>query len=358
MAERYDYDLDETLNLYLDGRLSGEKLEAFERRMQSDPKLRRAVEFHRGLTLDLREETPSLPPGYAGRAQARLRADAGAARESRRLFWFSSPGSLRILATAGVMLVVALVLWPVARRAMSPTSDALDFPDSIDRGAAVGQEPAQPDEETLEALRSLGYISSGGGGVDEKDAQPVDVIADKVSGSAAVENPSKAELPGIAAGRERPSDGVAKERAALSDEEIKQVPAGALLLARKGKSKGDDPAGDGMAFQVLSVGRAPGLGRDHEVIAADGAWLALFEGSRDGPPVIDFTRERAVLLQEALGSDPTARLNVDTVTVQAGILVITCRVERPEASADETFGPGQVVLVPAGDLPIRIVILP
>ena len=51
-------------------------------------------------------------------------------------------------------------------------------------------------------------------------------------------------------------------------------------------------------------------------------------------------------------------MNVDTVTVQAGILVITCRVERPEASADETFGPGQVVLVPAGDLPIRIVILP
>ncbi len=54
MAERYDYDLDETLNLYLDGRLSGEKLEAFERRVRSDPKLLRAVEFHRGLTLDSR----------------------------------------------------------------------------------------------------------------------------------------------------------------------------------------------------------------------------------------------------------------------------------------------------------------
>ncbi len=46
MAERYDHDLDETLNLYLDGRLSGEKLEAFERRVRSDPKLLRAVEFH------------------------------------------------------------------------------------------------------------------------------------------------------------------------------------------------------------------------------------------------------------------------------------------------------------------------
>lgn len=423
MAERYDYSLDETLNLYLDGRLSGEKLEAFERRMQSNPKLRRAVEFHRGLTLDFREETPSLPPGYVERARARLRADAGAAREPRRPFWFSSPASLRILATAGAMLVVALIVWPVARRAISPTSDALDFPDSNDRGAGVAQEMGQPDEETLEALRSLGYISSGGGGVDEKDAKPGDAMADKVSGPAVVEGPAGAGSRGIAPSPrsaseirkkklkeegikdvrsdegfdDRPaSSRVERDRAAAlpyqpvtpsvqttpdaekadtepdvnADDQERQAvgsagardavtePARGFFFGRAAATKSGDPAGEGMVFQILSVGRSPEVGSDHEVIAAAGAWSTLFEGSGDDPPALDFTKQRAVLLREALGGDPPARLNVETVAVQAGVLVITCRVERPEDAADATFGPGQVVLIPAGDLPIRVVILP
>ncbi len=283
------------------------------------------------------------------------------------------------------MLVVALILWPVARRAISPASDAPNLPDSTDRGAGGIQEAGQPDEETLEALRSLGYISSGGRDPDTTGAQPEDAVADKESDlmprgttktvlgrTASAPQPApelqKKKEAGRSADRsadlsatsrlepekasgaetERRLDAVARQRVARPQEELKPALS----------EQDTEAAGESKSFQILSVGRAPELGRDHEVITATRTWSSLFEKSGEEPPVIDFTKQRAVLLHEALGSEPPARLSIETIAVQAGMLVITCRVERLEGSADATLAPGQIVLVPAGELPIRVVILP
>ena len=143
-------------------------------------------------------------------------------------------------------------------------------------------------------------------------------------------------------------DAVARQRVARPQEELKPALS----------EQDTEAAGESKSFQILSVGRAPELGRDHEVITATRTWSSLFEKSGEEPPVIDFTKQRAVLLHEALGSEPPARLSIETIAVQAGMLVITCRVERLEGSADATLAPGQIVLVPAGELPIRVVILP
>src|SRR5262249_43409779 len=43
----------ESLGLYLDGRLEGERGREFEKRLRKDAALRECVEFHRGLTLEL-----------------------------------------------------------------------------------------------------------------------------------------------------------------------------------------------------------------------------------------------------------------------------------------------------------------
>src|SRR2546428_2301779 len=74
MKGRLSRDLEEKLSLYLDGRLPKADRAEFERRIESDPDLREAVEFHRGLTLEFHEEAPPLPRGYAERARARLEA--------------------------------------------------------------------------------------------------------------------------------------------------------------------------------------------------------------------------------------------------------------------------------------------
>jgi anti-sigma factor RsiW len=65
MTRRIDPELEERMNLYLDGRLSGAQRAEFERLIEADEGLREAVEFHRGLTLEFQEEAPPLPRGFA-----------------------------------------------------------------------------------------------------------------------------------------------------------------------------------------------------------------------------------------------------------------------------------------------------
>src|SRR5258707_3703097 len=74
---------EERLSLYLDGRLPPSERVEFERRIETDPELREALEFHRGLSLEFHEEAPPLPRGDAERARARLKQAGGAAVPAR-----------------------------------------------------------------------------------------------------------------------------------------------------------------------------------------------------------------------------------------------------------------------------------
>src|SRR5260221_12195351 len=74
---------EERLSLYLDGRLPPSERVEFERRIETDPQLREALEVHRGLSLEFHEEAPPLPRGYAERARARLKQAGGAAAPAR-----------------------------------------------------------------------------------------------------------------------------------------------------------------------------------------------------------------------------------------------------------------------------------
>src|SRR5260221_14264198 len=68
---------EERLSLYLDGRLPPSERVEFERRIETDPELREALEFHRGLSLEFHEKAPPLPRGDAERARARLKQAGG-----------------------------------------------------------------------------------------------------------------------------------------------------------------------------------------------------------------------------------------------------------------------------------------
>ena len=112
----------------------------------------------------------------------------------------------------------------------------------------------------------------------------------------------------------------------------------------------------GPAFRIVSVARGPKLGRDHEVIETARAWRTLFEALGEEPPAVDFRTERGVLLRDGLGSERTARLRVVSVMSSASMLSIICRVESVPAGEEEVPTAGQAVVLPASDLPIRIVV--
>ncbi len=188
MTRRIDPILEETMNLYLDGRLSGPERAEFERRIERDEELREAVEFHRGLTLEFQEEAPPLPRDFAARARARLgRTRAGGAVEEmapatrrRELPWWRNHFALATLGAAVAALLVVLVypplrlhLWqggPEAERvATGPRAPDKGAPQPGAAGSAGGHLRADSDEATLQALRSLGYIASGKPGTAKKD---------------------------------------------------------------------------------------------------------------------------------------------------------------------------------------------
>jgi hypothetical protein len=395
MAERFDHELDERLNLYLDGRLSGAELEAFERRMRTDPSLRRAVEFHRGLILDFREEDPPLPPGFAERARARLQAagtvtagDAAAriARAPGGAGRWSSPVSLRIVATAAAVIVLAVVLWPVAQRWMSdagwlaPPSSPMDEETRLRalalqadleqaRNAPVvefhkskpraAEEPPEPDEETLQALRSLGYLASGKKVEAADESAGTDLKDDRRTAEArpepALDKAKVGDLAGPAAGEyETRAEPAAKEAVVPTESTVAMTDSnGAPESKVSGSALGtiEKPA-----YRIVAVGRAPELGRDHEVIETPTAWRTLFSASGDEPPAVDFRTHRAVLLRDRLGSEPPWRLRVLSIASSASGLSITCRVERASAPEDDAGAAGQAVILGASDLPVRIVV--
>ncbi|HYS77411.1 MAG TPA: sigma factor-like helix-turn-helix DNA-binding protein, partial [Candidatus Dormibacteraeota bacterium] len=146
----------ETMNLYLDARLPVVQRGEFERRIQSDSSLREQVEFHRGLTLELQEETPPLPRDFVTRVHGRIERaretlalvdqatlsagwePAAAAAPPARRRW---PLVVAASVAAGVIVVLSVALLFALRRSPAAPGTAgagsvRDTRPGDDRGAA------------------------------------------------------------------------------------------------------------------------------------------------------------------------------------------------------------------------------
>lgn len=326
-----DHALFETMNLYLDGRLPGDQRGEFERRLQSDSRLRERVEFHRGLTLELHEEAPPLSRDFArrihdslGRARetlalvdklaqsagwehpalvAGLESLAGTASRpaGRRLPWWPAAAVVAL-----VFVAAATAFWIAQRRPATAPAPAAP---EVSQSNLSGGPPATQDEATIEALRSLGYLAHA------------------------------RDLP-------------AREPAA------RKTAPGAVARPSPRPAAPSPPEPAVVAWRAVPVGKVPELGRDHEVIRTAVEWAALFEGNGAPSPEVAFDREMVILLRHDLGSDPPAVLAVAAVVQTAEAIVVECRRE-PSPAGAEAAGPpagGQAIILPISDLPVRVVI--
>ncbi len=359
----------ETMNLYLDGRLPPDRRGAFERRMQIDSSLRERVEFHRGLTLELHEEAPALPRDFI----ARLREQLEKMRETLLLVDQATevvglePGSgppavERIAPPAGrhlspwaavagavifLIVGVGLGLWMSRRRADGATEQ---------RQPAAGAIPAAtPDEATIEALRSLGYLAPGKehSSVIPNKTTPTVPAAKKSppppGGTKRVKSPTLASPTSNAT--PSPSETPAAAPSPTPEEAATPSPTPAAPSIEA------TPQESPLAWRVIPVAKAPGQGRDYQVIRTSQEWAALFEDT-GAPPSIGFDGEMVVLLRYDLVSDPPARLVVASVNNTGGELLIECRRQQPESEAGPATpaSAGQALVVPISDLPIRVVV--
>ncbi|MFQ5877496.1 MAG: hypothetical protein ACE5JH_07400 [Acidobacteriota bacterium] len=382
MAGRHDHDLDEQLNLYLDGLLTEQEREEFESRLGSDHALRRAVEFHRGLTLEFREEAPPLPRGFAGRARRRLeeaeagpRAEGASPPSATPVFplWRSAVG-LRVIGAVAAMLTLALVLWPYMKRGPEEPPPGLGTGLSERDGTALRQPPgfrddvgageveSVPDEETLEALRSLGYLASGKEGAVPPEPEPEKGTARRGLASRREPNPPGIPAALEAVGAEQPKrpSAAGPERAEVARVEAERraeaaPPPVAIAAAEEAEPPPRRaPAEPRPPFRVAPARRAPELGRDHEVVRSQEAWSTLVAAAGGRTAGIDFEAEMAILLRDDLGSDPPARLRVVSVRWFPGSIRIT--VERVPSGTEGPASPGQAVILPASELPVHILV--
>jgi len=405
---------EERLSLYLDGRLPPSERVEFERRIETDPELREALEFHRGLSLEFHEEAPPLPRGYAERARARLKQAGGAAvpagapgrdgttfapdpdrgRISRS--WWRGPVGLSLAASAAALIAVLSVAGPARWLRSRPPEQVASAanPASADGGAGGARVKEQADQETIDALRSLGYLSSGRPeaapeGTRKKSARSSVANGPRPSGPAA--KTSAAQAPAVKAPAARESatrapvsgSSQAPERARVvaaapgKKEESKQErvaqpaateaaaparqAAEAEGMALAGKASIDEAsavtATGSIPFRVVSLAAAPGPGRDYLLIRTGEAWAAFAGGAGRAAPVASFDAEMLVVLRDDLERDPPERLRVLRVTLGAEEIVIVCRVEAQPIGADaKPAGPGQGVVLAADARPVRIVV--
>ncbi|HKB08618.1 MAG TPA: sigma factor-like helix-turn-helix DNA-binding protein [Candidatus Polarisedimenticolia bacterium] len=383
----------ETMNLFLDDRLPREQRAAFEKRLMTDAALRDRVEFHRGLALDLHEEAPALPRDYIDRLRERL--DRG--RETLALVdqvaqtagWepaAATPGPeasraatgrpwrfIAILSGAAIVLVIGVVLggWAARRRPPAPAPGP--------EGAAVeapARPGATPDEATVEALRSLGYLApakeqpkkradgpaepragaAAAGTTPKPAASPVALVTKPSPLPAASPSPSPIVIaaptpapapPGAAPAVPTPT--ASQEGAATEAASPASTPS-----ATPSATPSEAPP---LAWRVIPVGRAPATGREFQVIRTTLEWNALFEGAGE-PPAVNFDERMVVLLRSELPGEPPARLKVAAVRNTGEALLFECGRESPEAGAPpaDAAAAGLAVVVPLSDLPIRVVV--
>jgi len=352
----------ETMNLYLDARLPNEQRNEFERRMQADTALQEQVEFHRGLTLELHEETPPLPRDFLSRIQGRIEraretlalvdeAALSAGWEPVSVETPSRPRRWPIVvlgaAAAGLIVALSVALVIVVRRSSSVPGSA---PAGHSEQQPAGAPAPTPDQATIEALRSLGYLAPGKERTPKNPpAKPArSPKAAKSSAGSAGSTPAATPAPaGTPAAAATPVPAGTPASAG--------TPAPAPSPASTPPSPGpEEPAA---AWRVLRVERVPEPGLDHQVIGSRSAWALLF-GEGAPVPGIDFEKEMGILLGYGPTGDPPSFLIVTSVQVSGEALVIGCRTE-PAGSGSAPDGgtpTGQVVVLPITDRPIRIAI--
>ena len=382
----------ETMNLFLDDRLPREQRAAFEKRLMTDAALRDRVEFHRGLALDLHEEAPALPRDYIDRLRERL--DRG--RETLALVdqvaqtagWepaAATPGPeashaatgrpwrwIAILSGAVVVLVIGVVLGSWAARRRPPATAPGPEPGAAEAPARPG---ATPDEETVEALRSLGYLAPGKAQPKKRPDKTVEPPGARAGAAAPGAKPKPAASP--VAGATKPSPRPAASPSPFPTVAAAPTPAPAPPSAPPAvptPTAGQDEAATEAAspaatpaatppqappftWRVIPVGRAPAPGRDFQVIRTAPEWNALFEGAGE-PPAVNFDETMVVLLRSELPGEPPARLTVAAVRNTGEALLFECRRESPQAGAQpaDAAAAGLAVVVPLSDLPIRVVV--
>lgn len=340
----------ETMNLYLDGRLGGPERGEFERLLGSDHSLRSRVEFHRGLTLDLHEEAPPLPRDFAARIHDRLDRtretlalvdlaveEAGwepvsapsppaPAPPDRRPAWGTAAG------VAALVFAVAGVTFWIARRL--PVTGPLSSSSAAAGPSASVSPSATPDEATIEALRSLGYLAPAPG---KKGSKPV-----------AAATPKPQAKPPAA----RPSATVAVPAPTSSPAPVPTpMPTPEPVASPTPEPPRVEPQeGAAVSWRAVTAGKSPEPGAAHRVIRTAAEWGALFEGSDAPAPGVAFDREMAVLLP--------AGLEVVSVSQTAEALVLECRRNPSSPGAGDPAAPaaGRAVILPVSDLPVRVVI--
>lgn len=359
MKGRLSPEIEVQLSLYLDDQLPASERLEFERRIGTDPDLREALEFHRGLTLEFHEEAPPLPRGYADRARARFE---GAAPLPVARPWWRGPIGLSLAASAAVVVVVMAIVGPGASRRSGSPARVASNPDSAarDLDATRMKEQEKADQETIEALRSLGYLSSGRPAAPPGKTQTIESRKTKLAKVLAPATESAGRKDPVAL-EDRPAASLAASQAAGPTASPAAGPAAA------GAAAGAAPAP--VPFRVVPLPTGPDLGRDHLVIRSAEAWVA-FVGAADRPaPVAAFEAEMLVVLRDDLARDPPARLRVLAITRSTAEIVVICRIETRGAggkegggddagagSATGAAGPGQAIILPAADLPVRVVV--
>ncbi len=360
----------ETMNLYLDARLPVVQRGEFERRIQSDSSLREQVEFHRGLTLDLHEETPPLPRDFVARVHGRIERAretlalvdqaalsagwepaAATAPPERRRWPVVVAGSL----AAGVIAVLSVALLLALRRPPAASGPAPP-------GPAPSAPSATPDQATIEALRSLGYLAPAKGRHRKKPTgKPAGKGARPGSPGRSAAAPSAPTTPAPPAVRPAPPAGSTNMPAASAPAETPAPTPAATPTpepAPPGATPPPAPPETSVPWRVLPVASAPEAGRDYQVIRTEQGWAALFTAAGATAPAIAFDREMAVLLRRNLAGDPPSRLVVMSVRATPDALVIAIRKEEAPAAQEPAGAPaaGQVVVLPIADQPIRLVI--
>ncbi len=385
----------ETMNLYLDGRLSGDQRGAFERRLRTDAELRERVEFHRGLTLDLHEEAPALPRDFTGRLLERLdRAQETLLlvdEAARTAGWEPAaqpgrpgppPSEVRRLSLWAAGLVGALVLLVVGAALGHWVAGRRPAPASVSGRSQTPANPSTtPDEATLEKLRSLGYLAPGKGRPKEKSGK---------EGRAQTRLPKPVATP--TTGKTRPATGPAPgaKRPALPEPVAGKSPGRTAVdeaVAPAGSPSSESPSASPspsanstpaatsvlletptpapspaeaapreatVVWRVIPFTKALDPGRDRQVIRTSQEWAALFDGTGAPPPEVAFDKEMAVLLRDDPAADPPVHLVVVGVRKTSEALLIDCRREErtPDAGSGAAVAASQAVVVPISDLPV------
>jgi hypothetical protein len=325
-----DRRLHAAMTLYLDSRLSGPDLAEFEKRLKDDRALREAVEFHRGLTLEFREEVPAAPAGFADRVRLECDRPPGGRPFGARPW--ESRGALpaAVIAIAAVVFTGGgLAIW--RSRSTAPEPAAAEDPESI----AAGEEGA-PDPQTVEALRSLGYI-----GGDHRSA-----AAGPQRGAAAGQSPSGPTAPaGAAAPVARGTPAAAPGPARVVQDSAAVVQDSAPI------DRGSAP----IAHRVVPAPIPPPIGRDLSVARSAAEWATIAGPDGAAAPAADFGAEMIVLLRGALGADPPTRLVVTGARRTGHAIEIEARIEPVAAGADPGTA-GQVVILPASDREVRLIV--